>query len=255
MRTSQRTCLLALALLTVAVTEARAQISVVVPNANVSTAGNVDNRFPFLVTGGMRYQQVFNASQFGAFGGPQMISQMTLRNGIFLSTAFSSTIASIQISLSTIAAGADGLSATFASNIGGNNTQVYNGSLTLSSTNGPGPGNTHVFDVVINFQTPFLYNPGAGNLLLDVQNNSGANAFVGSNFFDAISNVGDSVSRVFGPEGNGGATSGTPDTLGLIVQFTTAAVPEPTTLALMGVTGLAVIGYVQYRRKSALRAR
>jgi hypothetical protein len=241
---------MALVLLTVAVTEVRAQVSVVVPNANASTAGNSDNRFPFLVNGGQRYQQVFNASEFGAFGGPQLIDQMTLRNGILVHTPFTSTIASIQISLSTIAAGADGLSATFASNIGANNTQVYNGSLTLSSTDAPGPGNTHVFDVVINFQTPFLYNPGAGNLLLDVQNNSGANAFVGTNFFDAVNTNGDSVSRVYGAESSPGATTGTIDSLGLIVQFTTASVPEPSSLALMGLTGLAVIGYVRLRRKS-----
>src|ERR1700686_5064984 len=137
-RTWTRAGIVALAFWFAAATEARAQISVVVPNANASVAGGTDNRFPFLVTGGMRYQQVFNSSEFSAFGGPQFISQMTLRNGIFVSTPFTATIASIQIALSTISAAADGLSATFASNIGGNNTQVYNGSLTLSSTNGPG---------------------------------------------------------------------------------------------------------------------
>ncbi len=43
---------------------------IVVPNANTTVAGNSDNRFPFLVSGGMRYQQVFDASQFSSLTNP-----------------------------------------------------------------------------------------------------------------------------------------------------------------------------------------
>ena len=232
-----------------------AQAPVVVPNANAAVAGNSDNRFPFLVTGGMRYQQVFDASEFSSLGGPQFINQLSLRNGPFVATAFTANIASIQISLSTIATAPDNLSTTFAGNIGANNTQVYNGSLTLSSTNGAGPGNTHVFDVVINFQTPFLYDPSAGNLLLDVQNNSGADAAVGVNFFDAQFTASDSISRVFGPEGNSSATTGTADSNGLIMQFSFAAVPEPTTWALIGVVTLGTGAYTWKKRRQAIKNR
>src|SRR5438105_889758 len=100
------------------------QAGVVVPNANAATAGNADNRFPFLVSGGIRYQQVFGASQFP---GTMLISEMDLRNGIFVSQAFTSTISNIQISLSTIATAPDSLSATFANNTGVGTTLVYNG--------------------------------------------------------------------------------------------------------------------------------
>jgi len=214
---------------------------IVIPNANASTPGDTDNRFPFLVSGGMRYQQVFASSQFP---GPVVLTEIDLRNGILTSAAFTSTISSILISLSTTSAAPDALSTTFASNIGANNTQVFNGSLTLSSANGPGPGDTHAFDIIIPFQTPFSYNPANGNLLLNVTNNSGANGVVGGDFFDAV-NVVDSVSRVVGPEGMPGATTGTADTLGLIVQFQTAvqvqAIPEPATLILVGL-GLVALG-------------
>jgi hypothetical protein len=226
----------------------------VAPNAYTSSPGNADNRFPFLVNGGMRYQQVFAASEFSSFGGPQQINEIDLRNGIFLNEAFTATIANIQIKLSTTARAPDALSSTFADNIGPDNTLVYSGSLTLSSTNAAGPGGTHVFDIRIVFQTPFLYDPSAGNLLMDVDNLTGADNAVGQDFFDAVGLTSDPVSRIFGQEGAPGATSGTPDSLGLIAQFqfgSAAVAPEPASLTLLalGVTGLA--GYGWRRRASA----
>ena len=244
--------LAALTLFLGAAGQARAGL-IVVPNANASVAGGTDNRFPFLVSGGMRYQQVFAASQFSTFGGAQLITEIDLRNGILVHEAFSSTISSIDISLSTTAKTPDGLSATFASNVGADNTQVYSGALTLSSTDAAGPGNTHVFDVRIILQTPFLYNPTLGNLLLDVDNISGANAAVGADYFDAVNTPGDSVSRVFGAEGAPNATSGTADSLGLIAQFQfsaeSPAVPEPATLTLLSVGAVSLVGYGWRRRQ------
>jgi hypothetical protein len=235
MHKTMKRYLLAVAIGIAAGGAARADV-VVVPNANTATPGTTDNRFPFLVSGGMRYQQVYAASQFALpTAGPKLISELDLRNGVLVNEAFSSTISNIQISLSTVSLAPDALSSTFASNIGADVTQVYNGSLTLSSTNAAGPGGTHVFDIAIVFQTPFLYDPAAGNLLLDVKNISGANAAVGSDFFDAVSPPGDSVSRVWGDEGSPNATTGNVDSLGLISQFqftSAAAVPEPSQIAL-----------------------
>jgi hypothetical protein len=220
----------------------------VVPNADASTPGNTDNRFPFLVSGGMRYQEVFSSSQFS---GPMSIGEIDFRNGVFVDTAFSTTIADIQISLSTISVGPDGLSSTFASNVGADNTVVYNGSLTLSSTNAAGPGGTHAFDIIINLQTPFAYNPGAGNLLLDIKNISGANSNIGTDFFDAVNSSGDPVSRVFGAEGSPNATSGTADSLGLIAQFDPAStsVPEPGSIFS---SALGLIGALVWRKKRSI---
>jgi hypothetical protein len=93
-----------------------------------------------------------------------------------------------------------------------------------------------------------------GNLLLDVQNNSGADSAVGQDYFDAVS--GDpTTSRVFGPEGSPTATSGTADGLGLITQFqfspAVTAAPEPASLTLLGL-GVASLGLRAWRRKSAV---
>jgi hypothetical protein len=232
-----------------------ANAAVIVPNANASVAGNSDNRFPFLVTGGMTYEQVFAASQFSSLSGPTLLTEMDLRNGIFVNEAFSSTISNIQIALSTVSLAPDGLSANFASNLGANNTQVFNGSLTLSSTNALGPGNTHAFDIDIVFQNPFLYNPAAGNLLLYVNNISGASSAVGADFFDAQNTNGDSISRVYGSEGVSNSTTGTIDSNGLIARFQTAsatAVPEPVTVTIFG-AGLAGVAAMR-RRKARKKA-
>jgi len=221
----------------------------IVPNANATTAGNTDNRFPFLVTGGIVYEQVFAASQFS---GPLTIGEIDFRNGILVNQAFSVTIANIQISLSTVSVGPDGLSTNFASNLGADNTVVYNGSLTISSANGAGPGNTKEFDIAIHLQTPFAYNPAAGNLLLFIDNISGVSSNVGTDYFDAVNTVGDSVSRLIGVEGSPHATSGLADSLGLIAQFGAAptAAPEPGYLVLTGL-GVALIG--SWRRKTSFR--
>ena len=90
--------------------------------------------------------------------------------------AFTTTIADIQISLSTTSKAVDGLSNTFADNVGSDSTTIYSGSLTLSSTNAAGPGGTHVFDIAIHFQNDFVYNPASGNLLLSIVNISGADS-------------------------------------------------------------------------------
>ncbi len=60
--------------------------------------------------------------------------------------------------------------------------------------------------MVVNFTTPFVYNPSSGNLLLDIQDFSGETTCD----VDGQSSSGDLASRVSGPGGN--ATSGTPDT-------------------------------------------
>ena len=94
--------------------------AIVVPNANTAAPGDSDNRFPFLVTGGMRYQEVYASSQFSAFGGtPQLITEIDLRNGVFVNEAFTATIPNITISLSTDREGARRVkAATFADNLG-----------------------------------------------------------------------------------------------------------------------------------------
>ncbi len=59
------------------------------------------------------------------------------------------------------------LSWEFAENIGADETLIYNGPITLTTSNsGPAEG-PREFDYVLDFETPYYYDPNAGNLLID----------------------------------------------------------------------------------------
>ena len=60
--------------------------------------------------------------------------------------------------------------------------------------------------MVVNFTTPFVYNPSSGNLLVDIQDFSGE----ATSYTDEEGSTSDLASRVSGA--GGGSTSGTPDT-------------------------------------------
>ena len=76
-------------------------------------------------------------------------------------------IPNIQIDMSTTQAQPGNLSATFADNLGPIVTSVYSGPLTISAPAcGPGPC---PFSIPIPLQTPFMYDPADGNLIIDIR--------------------------------------------------------------------------------------
>lgn len=199
-------------------TELGAQV-VVVPNSLATIDGNGTDTS----TSGpasVRWLHIYDASQFGALSGPSFLTQFALRPDKILGQSGPRSL-TLRIYASTTSRSVAGLSTTFAENLGANNTLVFDGTVNLTTGNLPGPGNTRQFDYVFPFTTPFLYDPAAGNLVLDLQIQSSGSAVT----FDIVS--GDpAIGRVFA-FGSSTATTGNlrPSH---VTQFTFVAPPLAT---------------------------
>ena len=147
-------------------TQLHAQV-VVVPNAQATNDGNASATTP---TGPalVRAMRIFDASQFAALSGPSFLTQFAWRPDRILGQSGPHSV-NLRIYASTTTRSVAGLSMTFADNLGADNTLVFNGTLNWATGNLTGPGNTRQFDIVFPCTTPFLYDPAAGNLLLDTQ--------------------------------------------------------------------------------------
>jgi hypothetical protein len=213
----------------------------VVPNGLRDVEGNVLSDYPFGVAlrpATQRYQQVYDASEFEAWGVPLSITEIAFRPDR-TSGPFSFTITNIQINLSTTLSGPDALSVYFADNTGSDETTVFSGSLSLSSlATGPADGPKD-FDLRITLEHPFLYDPSRGNLLLDVLQLTPLG--LTSWYFDAHRDTNDSISQAssyFRPP------SSIADRMlsdGLVTLFTFSPIPEPSNLVLLGLGSIALV--------------
>src|ERR1043166_226186 len=151
----------------------------------------------------LREQDVYASSYFT--NGPILITEIRFRPYRMVG-AFSTVVSNLQISLSTTAARWDGLSSTYANNVGADATVVYSGAANISSASSGPTAGPKDFDISIQLQTPFVYNPAAGNLLFDIKNFSGAPALSGLNFGNVVDGSGsgsDKASRAFGYDPSG----------------------------------------------------
>jgi hypothetical protein len=207
---------------------------VVVPQSAATVEGNFSQIGPFNIAPfgvpSQRYQQVFAASAFASLTQPHLITHIAFRPDAVEGAAFSATIPDIRINLSTTSRPPDGLSGTFAENVGADDTVVFNGALPLASAFSGPEGGPKAFDIVVTLQTPFWYDPTAGNLLLDVRNFEG----VATTTFDAEMTEGDPISRIGSFGGVDSPTADFADSAGLVVQFTLTPVPARLTLIASG---------------------
>ena len=225
--------------------------TIVVPNPNATTVGNAQDGSEGETGLSFRAQTIFGNGQFMSIGSPILIDQFAWR-AVPGTGPVSSTAAMIQIYASTSArfpnlnGGPSSLmSTTFADNLGPDNTLVYQGPFALSSPGcaaGPTPC---PFDLFVNFQTPFLYNPLQGRLMLDI---FVTNLNAGSGVVDAID-----FGPNFGPVATvialAGDASGFFEPGSDITQFRFTAVPEPATMTLM-LSGLGAFAALRrYRAK------
>jgi len=146
-------------------TELRAQV-IVVPNSLATKDGNGSGTSPS-GPASVRSLQIHDASQFGALSGPSFLTKIAYRPDRIRGESGPRSW-TLRVYASTTSRSVAGLSTIFAKNLGTNNTLVFDGTVILKTGNLPGPGNTRQFDYVFPFTTPFLYDPAAGNLLLDI---------------------------------------------------------------------------------------
>ena len=246
-----------LALASLCLAHAALGAMIVIPNMDAAQEGNdKNNSSPFRIsTTGMtsyRYQQVYDADGFISLGGPILITGIDFRPnvgcpagsagnpGCFPGSAFSATIPSIRIDLSTTSklpfcdstgchSSPNRLSLTFANNVGADDLTVFpTGSLSFSSAFTGPDGGPKAFDIHVGFANPFLYDPSKGNLLLDAR--TFISAGITLPLFDSESNT-CCVSRVANSQTGGanGTVGDFADGLGLVTQFEFTSVPEPST--------------------------
>ncbi len=174
-----------------------------------------------------RYQQVYNGA---LFGGPMMITSVSFYAGFGFTNADGTYI----LSLSTTSAAVNGLDTNMANNVGPNVDTFFDGTLPEYP---PAAGDLLTFTLA----TPYLFDPGTGNLLLDIQisgvTNDSTAAYVAQD-----GDFGTDSSRMVN-----GAAQGTSG-YGLVTTFGTAPVPEPASLGLC-LVGLVTAGGMAWRRR------
>jgi hypothetical protein len=198
---------------------------------------NSNNFFPFGTNAYVgEYQQIYASSRFS---GPVTISEIDFatRPG----SAGNMRNLNFTLGLSSTAASVAAPGTNYAANKGPDFTTVFSGPFAFTAQ-----GNG-TFDVLIPVQ-PFTYDPAQGNLLLDVVINSASGSAAAFEFGGTPD-----AARIFN-SGGGGAPAADP-LMGLETQltftpFTPPAVPEPSSLALLGLGTAALAGWRLRRRRA-----
>jgi hypothetical protein len=175
---------------------------IVAPNTLAELDGNTHTTTPAGTDSGIRIMYLYDASQFQALAGPAYLTGFAYRPDRTPDASGPKPLtAKVYVSTTTRSPGE--CSTRFRDNIGADNTLVFEGTVTLSTANQPGPGNTRQFDYAWQFTHPFLYDPRAGNLVLDLQILQGTGPAIR---FDAV--AGSPVARNVSAQGAPNATIG-----------------------------------------------
>ena len=204
------------------------QTSVVIPNANATTAGNSGGGGLPSTPISAEFQTVADPSQFPS--GPIYITGFAFRaatgQGLASLTASGSLYLSTSPNWPNSNNGHPLLSTTFANNVGPDNTLVLSGTnITMSAPACAGPAPCP-FATPFVFNSPFLYNPAKGPLLVDFK----TTAISGAGTFDQETCAAPGCFEAATNTSPLGATTGSGVKFGgNIVEFTYAPATQTTT--------------------------
>jgi hypothetical protein len=196
--------------------------TIVVPNENAEIDANTYNYSSSAEDfSGTRDMMIFDASQFHGLSGPSYLTRFAYRpdNNSSPSGPRSGLM---DIFASTTRRSVAEFSTTFAQNVGADNTLVFSGLMTVSTANLPAAGNTRQFDIIFALTNPFLYDPAAGNLVLDFRIFEGRGPAIGWDAVRGNPMVGD-ILAIGSPDAAVGSTGSAP-----VIQFTFEPAPRVT---------------------------
>lgn len=149
--------------LSVLLAAAAAAQTQVIPADFAQSGAPSSTAWPFGLSTPCRLQYLYGAAETG-LKAPMVIRSINVR-GNETSTNVAKSNVDLQLTLSTTTTTVGTASTTFASNHGANQMVVYTRKLT--SVNATVPMNPGQYGGPILFDTPFIYDPAAGNLLID----------------------------------------------------------------------------------------
>jgi hypothetical protein len=198
--------------------------------------GNAQNEFPFSSSVDEyvgEYQQIYSSTAFGA---PLLISSMAFETGPGAQPASASYDFTLSLGETTRTPSNPG------SAYSGTFIPVFSGPLTVNYTS------AGAFDFVVNFATPFAYDPSLGNLLMDIEINSPSSATA----VFAASSGDPNMGRVYNTFGSGPPTAGSGEGLDTLFNGP-ASVPDSSNSAFL--LGLGIVGLFSVRRVIGLQQR
>jgi hypothetical protein len=197
-----------------------------VPNELANTEANSASTGPFSSFGGVpsyRYQQVYDASQFSALDtNGEFIIGFGFRLDTDFGESFGCLIRDMQMNFSTTHNPPDGLSTSFAQNVGSDDAMIF-GRGQFQYGGGYSVGARPQPFIQMALQRPFFYRASAGNLLWDARIYTFTNSFSAASL-DAANTAGDSISSLF--ETNMTSSIGRTSTRGLVTVFFTTPIPQ-----------------------------
>ena len=212
-------------------------VSLIVPAAAETAMGNNGIQTAFYFASGA---QSFYGSNL--FSGPVRITGFSIRMMEGSAIDGNTGVQNFQVYVSTTGKTATTLDTVDPStNHGADKALVRDSPLTifaLGNLNGDGVTD---WSTPINFDTPFVYDPADGNLLMEFGGTMPNGTFT-TRFVDGWEVDGAGLARV-SPLSRGGFIS---DQLGTVVRFDTEPVPEPSSAAFLGL--VAALGLLRRKR-------